>query len=131
MSQTDVNVIGMKVKDLSKAKGNHGILHNYRLQTDVFKNKKLSRHFVKVLLETLEIPQNHIDNCLKAPLAIYSKILDITHKIVNGQADFSKLGDLKGLMCDDLKVIPSRLKDPVIFNAVKNYLNEHIEFRTR
>ena len=109
----------------------HGMLYNYRVKRETFKDKKLTKHFVEVLLRKLEIPQETIQRCIKVPLSVYAKILDITHMIVNGKAGFGKLGELRGLMCDDLKVIPSRLGDTKIFNDVRNYLNTHIRTLTR
>jgi len=110
---------------------NHGILDNYRVKREAFKNKKLSIHFVKILLIKLEIPEMTIDKCIKVPLSTIAKILDITHLIVNGKAGFGKLSELRGLMCDELKVIPERLGDPKIFNDVRNYLNKHVNVLTR
>lgn len=107
------------------------MLYNYRVKRETFKDKKLTKHFVEALLKKLEIPPETISRCLKVPLSVYAKVLDIAHLIVNGRAGFGKLGELRGLMCDDLKVIPTRLKDPKIFNDIRNYLSRHVKALTR
>jgi hypothetical protein len=105
----------------------HGILYDHKVRRHTFKNKKLTKFFIKKLLIKLEIPEQTADKCVKVPAATYAKILDLFHKIVNGKFGFGKLGDLRTLLCDDLRVIPSRLEDPKIFNDVRNFLNEHIK----
>jgi len=129
MSQTDINVMSAKIKELSSAKKqDHGMLDDYRMNRDIWRNRKLSRHFVKTLLQKLDIPQSHIDKCLKVPLAVYSKVLVLIHNIVNGKAGYGKLAELRKLMCDDLKIIPKRMKDALVFKDVRNFMNKHIEF---
>ena len=122
----------IKIKQLeTTVNSDHGLLYNYRVKRETFKDKNLTKHFVEGLLKKLEIPQETIKKCTKVPLSVFAKVLDIAHLIVNGKAGFGKLGELRGLMCDDLKVIPSRLSDTKIFNDVRNYLNRQIKNLTR
>jgi hypothetical protein len=122
----------LKLNELQNfGRTDHPMLYNYRIKRETFKDKKLTKHFIEVLLKKLEIPQEAIARCIKVPLAVFSKVLNISHLIVNGKAGFGKLGELRTLMCDDLKVIPLRLKDPKIFNDVRNYLNRHVKALTR
>jgi hypothetical protein len=122
----------IKINELeNQGKTDHPLLYNYRVKRETFKNRKLTKHFVEVLLRKMEIPEETVARCTKVPLKVYAKILDITHLIVNGKAGYGKLGDLRELMCDDLKVIPERLKDLKIFNDVRNYLNRHVKALTR
>lgn len=107
------------------------MLRNYKIKREAFKDKKLTKHFVEALLKKLEIPEVTINRCLKVPLSTYAKILDLGHLIVNGKIGLARLGDLRKLLCDELKVIPGRLRDPRILNEVKNYLNRHIKSLTR
>jgi len=121
----------LKIKEMSSSGGDHGPLDNYRVKRETFKNKKLTKHFVKLLLQKFELPEGIIEKCLKVPLSVYSKVLDISHAIVNGKAGFGKLADLRALMCDELKVIPDRLNDVKIFNDIRNYLYKHVKTLTR
>lgn len=125
--------MALKISELESGEmgHDHPMLRNYKMKRETFKDKKLTKHFVEALLKKLEIPEQTISRCLKVPLSTYSKILDITHLIVNGKIGLGRLGDLRELLCDDLKVIPGRLKDPKILNDVQNYLRRHIKSLTR
>lgn len=123
----------MKINDIeSKGVENSGhILHDYNMRKDTFKHKKLARKYIEELLTKLEIPNNTIAQCLKAPVSAYGKVMNISHLIVNGKLGYGKLADLRDLLCDELKVIPERLRDPKIFNNVRNFMNQHVKILTR
>jgi hypothetical protein len=124
--------MALKINELENGEGfDHPMLRNYKMKREAFKDKKLTKHFVEALLKKLEIPEQTIGRCLKVPLTTYAKILDLVHLIVNGKIGLGRLGDLRELLCDELKVIPNRLKDPKIMNDIKNYLTRHIKSLTR
>jgi len=82
---------------------------------------------VEKLLKKMNIPQLTIDKCLKVPLSQFAKVLELTHKMVSGKVKYERLADLKTLICDDLKIIPAKLKDAKVMADVKGYIERHVK----
>ena len=113
---------------IAKAKKgtSNSILNDIHMKKEPFRKKKLTKYFVKKLLQKLRINGPTIKKCLKAPLGTYAKILKLAHEIGNGKAGFGQLSQLGKWLCEDLKVIPEKLNDSSIFNDVRNYVNSHV-----
>jgi len=90
----------------------------------------LTKYFVEKLLMKLQISQLTIDKCMKVPLKMYARILELIHTIANRRLPYKKLAILQELLgCKELKVIKKRLMDPKIFNNVRNYLTRHMNLK--
>ena len=127
MTSMHITALNNIVYSSNFLKTDHPLLYDSLMKKKTFKQKKLSKYFVKKLLKKLEIDQETIDKCLKAPLSSFAKILTLSHEIVNGKKGFGELSVLSNWLCDDLRIIPEKLNDSTIFNDVRNYMNSHIK----
>lgn len=114
------------VQNANSLKTGNPMLYDNQMKKEAFKKQKLTKYFVEKLLEKFQIGAVAIAKCLKAPLSTFAKILTLSHEIVNGKKGFGQLSVLSTWLCDELKVIPEKLNDSIIFNDVKKYMNSHI-----
>ena len=124
ISSADFKMMTHKLEVATKDESS--MLHQYNVRRDTFKNKKLSKYFVEKLLKKLEIDEELIRKCIQVPLSSLAKVIEISHRIVSGKEELGQLISIKDLLCEELKIIPTKLKNPKIFNNVKNYLNTHV-----
>lgn len=97
------------------------------MKKDAFAKSKLTKYYVRKLLEKLQIGAGVIEKCMKAPLSAFAKVMKLSHSIVIGAAGYGELVTMSKLLCEELKVIPEKLTDSSIYNEVRNYMNNHIE----
>lgn len=128
MKEGDFNIINQHIQNLHARlrKDDGDLLFHYPEKKNAFKNKKLTVFFVERLLYKFRLPTGIVQKCAKAPHPVVAQVMDLVHKIVVGKLPYSKLADLKGLLCEELSVIPVKLKDAVIFNDVKGYIERHV-----
>jgi len=64
--------MALKISELEQGGigSDHYTLYNYRIKRETFKDKKLTKHFVEVLLRKMEIPEETIKRCTKVHLSI-------------------------------------------------------------
>ena len=105
------------------------LLFNYKVRRHTFKAKKLSVYFVEKLMKRMRIPEATVAKCIKAPLATIAKVLAHVHKMVQGKLPYTRLADLRTILCEDLKIIPDKIKDPFVFNDVKGYIERHVRHK--
>jgi len=116
------------MKLLTKKSGvDDPLLHDAKVRRETFKNRKLTRHFLEVLLQKMGIPDSIVQKCLKIPMAHYGQVMDLTNKIASGKYGVYKLKDLKTIMCKELDIIPAKLKDISIAKEVYVYLKLHVK----
>jgi len=129
MSEPEFNMIYQHIKTLhtNMRKGDGELLFNCDVEKSHTKKKDLTVHFVTKLLEKLQIPDGTIMKCMKAPMASLVKVLDLTHQMVIKKAPYSRLAEIKGYLCDELRIIPQRLSNPAVLNDVKQYIERHVK----
>jgi len=128
MSISDFSIITQKINNLhSKIRQDDGhLLFDYSEKKHTFKNKNLTKFYVRKLLDKLRINKSVIEKCLKSPLSNLAKVLELSHRIAKGKLSYDSLIQLKDLLGDDLKIISSQLKNPIIFQDVKGFIERHI-----
>ncbi len=107
--------------------GDGQLLFNFNLNKSHTMKKDLTWYFVNKLLEKLQVADGTRMKCMKAPMASLVKVLELAHLMVNKKAPYSRLAEIKGYLCDELRIIPQRLSNPAVFNDIKQYIERHVK----